>query len=123
MNLTFTEKIIYGAIALGIGFPIMGIYITLNNLSLDFSIANLFLIHLKVPAIFLIDLAPIILPLVAWYVTSLAKEESKIAVANDENKNLKRISQAIFSLENPDSKEELNFKGQLKEVSENLNKL
>lgn len=120
MRLTFSEKIIYGSIVLGIGFPIMGIFISLNDFGLNFSLDNVFLIHKKIPALFLIDLAPIVLPLVAWYVTTLAKDESKLAIAKDESENLKKVSQAINSLEDPNSKLEFKFDGKLEGISDSL---
>lgn len=120
MKLTFSEKIIYGSLVLGIGFPIMGVFISLNDFSLSFSIDNVFSIHKKIPALFLIDLAPIVLPLVAWYVTNLAKEENKNAVARDESEKLLLVSDAITSLEDSNSKIELNFEGNLNGISDSL---
>ena len=60
MKLTFSEKIIYGSLVLGIGFPIMGVFISLNDFSLSFSIDNVFSIHKKIPALFapIIETAP-----------------------------------------------------------------
>lgn len=100
MQLSFSKKIIYGAVILGVGFPIIGILITLNSLSLGFSISNIISVHQQVPAIFLIDLAPLVLPIVAWYVSILAEVESAKAVAQDENLKVQSINEIITQLGN-----------------------
>ena len=71
MKLTFNQKIIYGAIALGILFPIAAFLIALATLDLSFSLKSIAEMHNIMPTNYLIDLAPIILPIVAYYVTKM----------------------------------------------------
>jgi len=123
MNLSFREKIIYGSILLGVGFPIMGIAISLGDLELSFSFENLIIVHHEAPANYLIDLAPLVLPSVAWLVTHLAKNETEKAVDEDENKKVKRISNIIDELKNENFDVNCEFEANLKHVGDSLNQL
>lgn len=100
MKLTFNQKIIYGAILLGLAFPIAAIFIAIIGLNLPFSLNSIVHIHQIMPSNYLIDIAPIILPGVAFLVTRMVNERNKILSDTEHKEKLYKVEKFVNDLGN-----------------------
>ena len=101
----------------------MGIFISLSYLELDFSLKGIKIIHEHSPSLYLVDMAPIVLPAVAFIVTRLAKKETQKVLSEDESEKIEEISVAIRELQNENFKNEINLSGNLDKVGKSIESL
>ena len=129
MELSFNQKIIYGALVLGVVFPIAGVTMSLMALELPFSFKSIVQIHVDMPSNYLIDMAPIILPLVAYYVTVMVdnrgaskNELEQRAKFEKVEKYVAELGKGNFSAENELARSGDNIGLALEELKNNLHK-
>ena len=108
---TIKELIVVG-ILFGIMFPVMAMITDIIVKELPFSFSSILLIHKINPIHFIIDTAPIILPLAAYYVSALLKKQ--FLEAEDTAQQLEKIKKSIVYIDQL-SEGELDFKIELQE--------
>ncbi len=108
---TIKELIVVG-ILFGIMFPVMAMITDIIVKELPFSFSSILLIHKINPIHFIINTAPIILPLAAYYVSALLKKQ--FLEAEDTAQQLEKIKKSIVYIDQL-SEGELDFKIELQE--------